>query len=132
MRNKRRSFESQITDLKNVQFSNHAAKRLSQRGIEPAVIAEIIKYGTRIHKQGFVFHFMPKADIQMYYHKDDRIRFENVIVLTGQDGCVVTTYRNPDAVGEIKRKPKRLSQKPKHFLHNLQVAQSLRMNRAAA
>lgn len=131
MRNKRR-FEIEKTDVMNIQLSNHAAKRVSQRGIEPAVIAEIVQYGTRIYKQGFVFHFMPKADIQLYYHKDDRKRFESVIVLTGQDGCVVTTYRNPDAVGEIKRKPKRLSQKPKHFLHNQQVAQSLRNNRNAA
>jgi L-fucose isomerase-like protein len=131
MRNKRR-FETDKTDVMNVQFSNHAAKRVSQRGIEPAVIAEIIKYGTRIHKQGKVFHYICKADIQLYYHKDDRKRFESVIVLTGQDGRVVTTYRNPDAVSEIKRKPKRLSQKPKHFLHNIQVAQQLRTNRNAA
>ena len=131
MRNKRR-FETDTTDVMNVQFSNHAAKRVSQRGIEPAVVAEIIKYGTRIHKQGFVFHFMPKADIQMYYHKDDRKRFESVIVLTSQDGCVVTTYRNPDAVSEIKRKSKRLLQRPKSFLHNIQLAQQLRENRNAA
>jgi hypothetical protein len=131
MRNKRR-FETDKTDVMNVQFSNHAAKRVSQRGIEPAVVAEIIKYGTRIHKQGFVFHFMPKADIQMYYHKDDRKRFESVIVLTSQDGCVVTTYRNPDAVSEIKRKSKRLLQRPKSFLHNIQLAQQLRENRNAA
>ena len=131
MRNKRR-FETEKTDVMNIQLSNHAAKRVSQRGIEPAVVAEIIKYGTRIHKQGFVFHFMPKADIQMYYHKDDRKRFKSVIVLTGQDGCVVTTYRNPDAVGEIKRKSKRLLQRPKSFLHNIQLAQQLRENRNAA
>lgn len=131
MRNKRR-FETEKTDVMNIQFSNHAAKRVSQRGIESAVVAEIIKYGTRIHKQGFVFHFMPKADIQMYYHKDDRKRFESVIVLTSQDGCVVTTYRNPDAVGEIKRKSKRLLQRPKSFLHNIQLAQQLRENRNAA
>lgn len=116
----------------NIQLSNHAAKRVSQRGIEPAVIAEIVQYGTRIYKQGFVFHFMPKADIQLYYHKDDRKRFESVIVLTSQDGCVVTTYRNPDAVGEIKRKSKRLLQRPKSFLHNIQLAQQLRENRNAA
>lgn len=131
MRNQHR-FEPNKTDVMNIQFSNHAAKRVSQRGIEPAVVAEIIKYGTRIHKQGFVFHFLPKADIQLYYHKDDRKRFESVIVLTSQDGCVVTTYRNPDAVGEIKRKSKRLLQRPKSFLHNIQLAQQLRENRNAA
>ncbi len=132
MRNKSRSFESQITDLKNIQFSNHAAKRVCQRGIEPDVIAEILNYGTRIHKQGLVFHFLSKADIQRYYQKDDRKRFESVIVLTGRDGCVVTAYRNPHAVGDIKRKSKRLAIKPKSFFHNIEVVNKLRFHRNAA
>jgi hypothetical protein len=128
-----RSQLNQKTDMNmNLILSDHAYVRSCQRGIEPIVISEILKYGQQIYKQGYVFHYLSKADLKLFYHADDRKKLENVIVLTGPEGSVITTYRNPDALGEIKRKSKRLSKRPKSFVHNKQLVQEYRSRRFAA
>ena len=94
-------------------FSHHAAQRAQQRGIDPLVMAEIIRYGERIYKQGIIFHYMPKMAVKQFYHWTDQSQIEDAVVITAHDGTIITAYRNEKAVKAIKRKPKRLAKKPK-------------------
>ena len=96
-----------------MQFSQHASQRAQQRAIDPLIIAEIVRYGTRIYKQGIIFHYMPKASVKQFYHWTDQRQIEDAVVITAHDGTIITAYRNEKAVKAIKRKPKRLAKKPK-------------------
>jgi hypothetical protein len=102
------------THLNNdMQFSQHASQRAQQRAIDPLIIAEIVRYGTRIYKQGIIFHYMPKASVKQFYHWTDQRQIEDAVVITAHDGTIITAYRNEHAIPSIKRKPKRLAKPPK-------------------
>lgn len=102
-------------------MKTHFETRISQRAITEWAITQIEKFGDCIHRQGKVFRYMNRRDVERYYGLDERDELLNVIVLTAEDGKRITAYRNPAAVGNIKRKPKRLCVPPKYHRTNKEV-----------
>lgn len=96
------------------ELSEHAEKRSQQRGVSQWAIGEVITYGNKIHKQGMIFHYLPKRAVEKHYKHSKHNEFKDLVVLTCAEGVVVTVYKNADCIHKIKCKPKRLSCKGKY------------------
>lgn len=113
-----------------IQLSNHCNSRISQRGISDEAINLVIHYGDIIHKQGLKFHFLTKSrchklDIQIELVRD-------LMVITNLDRTeVVTCYKNPNAIHEVKKKSKRLCRTPKYLKQNRQIIHEFKNQQVA-
>lgn len=103
-----------------IQLSSHCSSRISQRGISDEAIGLVISYGDIIHKQGLKFHFLTKSRCNKLDLPIDLVR--DLMVITNLDRTeVVTCYKNPKAIHEVKKKSKRLCKYPKYKQHNLVI-----------
>ena len=92
-----------------IRFSLHGKARLSQRGIKEGAVLNVIQFGEIIHKQGLKFHYLPKSKGKALGQKDLE-ETRDLLVITNQSRTeVITCYKNPKAVHEVKKKSKRLS-----------------------
>lgn len=104
----------------SVQLSSHCNSRISQRGISDDAVRLVISYGDIIHKQGLKFHFLTKSRCNKMDISIELVR--NLMVITNLDRTeVVTCYKNPNAIHEVKKKSKRLCKYPKYKQHNLVI-----------
>lgn len=80
-----------------VSLSTHARLRLSQRGIRPDALAEVLLHGRCVHARGVRFHFLGHRDVERHARAGLDLRhLENLQVLLSPDGrTVLTAYRNP-------------------------------------
>ena len=102
--------------------TTHAQTRCQQRAISTWDVDQVLNFGDAIYKQGMRFMFIPKKDIRNFYQPDKHSSLENLMILVGTDGAVITAYRNNDAVKNVKRKSKRLCKDSKSKTHNLKIA----------
>jgi len=101
-------------------MSSHCNSRVSQRGISAAAVTTVISYGEIIHKQGLKFHFLTKARCNKLDIPIELVR--DLMVITNLDRTeVVTCYKNPNAIHEVKKKSKRLGRTPKYQKQNRQI-----------
>jgi len=92
-----------------IKFSLHGKTRLSQRGIKEEAVLKVIQFGEIIHKQGLKFHYLPKSKSKVLGQKELE-ETRDLLVITNQNRTeIITCYKNPKAVHEVKKKPKRLS-----------------------
>jgi hypothetical protein len=91
--------------------SHHAEIRFQQRGIIDWAVAEVLKYGESIHKQGCIFKYMPKREIDRYYLPNQAKALYNLVLLQSAEEVIITGYKHPDAIRKIKLKSKRLFRK---------------------
>jgi hypothetical protein len=88
--------------------SEHSRSRAAQRGIRNPWIEKVIIEGQLIYKQGLKFHFMTEKELRFQAPSmQDKLK-NLVVVMAGDDNTVITCYKNGDAIGNIKRKSKRL------------------------
>ena len=88
--------------------TKHSDRRASQRGIRNPWIETVIHEGNVIFKQGFKFYFMTEKELR-YHDPVMQNRLKNLmVVMAGDSNTIVTCYKNKDAIGNIKRKSKRL------------------------
>lgn len=88
--------------------SLHFLKRAAQRGISRNWIDIIVNEGRTIYKQGFKFCFLTSDDLK-YFESNLQTRLKNLVVVLSDDGkCIITCYKNKEAVRNIKRKSKHL------------------------
>ena len=86
----------------------HSTRRASQRGIKKDHIDLVMQHGKVIRKQGLRFFIMTQNELKYFpLHIQDVLK-NVVVVLAGNENVVITTYKNKDAVRNIKRKSKRL------------------------
>jgi len=105
------------TTTRSIQFSNHCLSRISQRGIPEEAIMQVILYGEIIHKQGLKFHYLSKSKCKKLEIDEDMVR--DLMVITNSTRTeIVTCYKHPKAVHEVKKKSKRLARSPKYKNHN--------------
>lgn len=103
-----------------IQLSSHCTSRISQRGISDEAIRLVISHGDIIHKQGLKFHFLTKSRCNRLDLPVDLVR--DLMVITNLDRTeVVTCYKNPNAIHEVKKKSKRLGRTPKYQQQNRQI-----------
>jgi hypothetical protein len=88
--------------------TKHSGLRASQRGIDDLCIDTVIREGQVIHKQGLKFHFMTQKSLR-FHRPGLQSRLANLVVVTATDSnVIVTCYKNKRAIGNIKKKTKRL------------------------
>jgi hypothetical protein len=81
-------------------FSKHAKARSSQRGVKLNDIDYALLCGEKIYKQGLVFHVVQNK----FLEKNSTAK--NLVVITSYDGAIITAYKNPRAIKDIKKKHK--------------------------
>jgi hypothetical protein len=91
-----------------IEFSQHALKRMAHRHLSKANIDFILAYGMAYPKAGAMFYFLRMQDIPA----DDPLAEKwqklagTAVVLTKDQRLVLTTWRNArDGLRRIKRKP---------------------------
>lgn len=87
----------------------HAKNRMQQRAITSYAIEQISQFGQIIYKQGLKFKYLPKKTIKLFYPPHLQQELQDVMILVANDGTVITTYRNENAVKHVQKKCKRLS-----------------------
>lgn len=91
-----------------VALSHHARTRLIQRGIKIADVEFTLRHGKRIYKQGLIFYIMID---KVALKRGESVK--NLVVLATHEGCIVTVYKEKNALKKIKRASK----------HDLRTAQ---------
>lgn len=98
-------------------YTKHAKKRMAQRNISSSDIGLAMRHGQRLHRTGIVFFFLGKKDIPEISQKSQE-ELEGITVLFDPDSTeIITVYRNPEGLRDIKRKAKYAA--PKHLLNQL-------------
>jgi len=88
-----------------MKFSEHALKRISQRGISLEFIRIALENGTEIYRNGVLLIFLRKKDIP----KEDvnpsvAEKLEGLtIVINTKKNIVITAYKNQKALRNIKK-----------------------------
>lgn len=89
------------------QLSRHAIKRLSQRNIHMVDVSFVLQFGIQVHNGGALFVFLGSKNIPTEFQADDRIaKLEGTTLVMSRDGCLITAYRNKNALREIRKKNK--------------------------
>jgi hypothetical protein len=81
-----------------VALSRHAKTRLIQRGIKLTDVEFTLRHGKRIYKQGLIFYIMID---KVASNRGESVK--NLVVLATHDGCIVTVYKEKNALKKIKR-----------------------------
>lgn len=93
--------------LANHPMTSHAIQRMSQRGIRPELVEQVLRYGRLIYERGLQFRVIGRKEVDFFAARGINLRAaEGVHVLVQPDGSVLTTYRNHDlrAIRPCKRK----------------------------
>ena len=81
--------------LANHPMTPHAIQRMSQRGIRPELIEQVLRYGRLIYERGLQFRVIGRKEVDFFAERGINLRAaEGVHVLVQEDGVIVTTYRN--------------------------------------
>lgn len=81
--------------LEGIPLSRHAQTRMAQRGLRASAILAAIDYGREIRSRGAWFHVIGRRDVARARALGvDVSRHEGVHVLRGDDGGIITVYRN--------------------------------------
>ncbi len=91
-------------------FTHHAQARLSQRGIQRNHVHLVLKFGQAIHRQGYLFYYIPKYILNERVLPQDLKYVRNLVVVVsgGHSHVVVTAYKEEQALKNIKKKSKNL------------------------
>jgi len=94
-------------------FSRHAAERAAQRNISQEDMDFVLRYGQEIHRSGAVFIFLGHKDIPESLARKRSVEklVGTTILISSDEECIITAYKNRKALREIKRKDKRYIQK---------------------
>ena len=91
-----------------VALTAHAHQRCAQRGIAPADVRQVVQHGRLIHNAGARFAFLGRKEIaEACAEGADRRaveKLQGLVVLLGEDGWVITAYRNARALADIRTK----------------------------
>ncbi len=93
-------------------LTTHAGIRMNQRGISPGVVELVLSYGRTIYSRGTTYKVIGRKEVAFFAARGIDLRSaDGLHVLLGQDGAVITAYRNHDL---RKIRP---SQRRHSFLH---------------
>jgi len=104
-----------IHTLSTCVTTNHADKRMQQRGITEEMIRWAIQIGTVFQKQGMDMVVVRKKDVPQNMGCQAAEKLAGVIILI-KEGTIVTSYKRGDcAVRHFKKKNKKNMKKRKHL-----------------
>ena len=92
-------------------YSDHALRRIAQRGLSMEDVEYVVANGRRIHAAGVIQCFLAKRDIPKRDLKNDKFaRLEGTVVLLVRSSwarlVVITVYRNRKGLRKIRVKAK--------------------------
>lgn len=88
-------------------LSNHAARRAARRNVKVEALEYVLTYGRCIQRTGVTFYFLGRDDLPPAdRHASWASRLEGTVVLMGNDGEIITVYRQRNALPTIRRKLK--------------------------
>jgi len=91
-----------------VPITLHARIRCAKRGISADAVTWTLEHGRVIHTTGARFHFLGRQEIQEAcacgVDRRSLEKWQGLVVLVGDDGHVITAYRNARALADIRRK----------------------------
>ncbi|SRR5579875_758329 len=91
---------------RGLHMSRHGAKRAAQRNIPLDALEYVMTYGRTMRRTGALFYFLGHRDLPPMDRHNARIaRLVGTVVIV-EGGSVITLYRNPAALRDIKRKLK--------------------------
>lgn len=100
----------------NIFHSRHSQERTNHRGISKCDIQTALNYSESIFKQGLIFHVVKDKLLPSNLPLDLKHRIQNlVIVMAGDEGKIITSYRSKNGLNHIKRKSKRLEKYATEF-----------------
>lgn len=94
--------------IAGLQLTRHALKRLAQRQISAQMVADTIKHGLKLCKQGLCFYVLTQRIAAKTFARPYAERIANTVVIVKRPDCLLTAYKNSRAVRTIQKKPKRL------------------------
>jgi hypothetical protein len=86
-----------------LKLSRHLGERMQQRGISQNAIGFALQNGHKEYRQGRVFYLI----LDRHIHNSREESFRGVVVVTSQDGWVITAWRDRQGLKKLKRKPQR-------------------------
>ncbi|MEO8284965.1 MAG: hypothetical protein ABI670_00820 [Chloroflexota bacterium] len=91
-----------------VELSRHARHRGAQSNLSDRDIDLVRRYGVLEHRTGVRFYFVGKREVERYCCVEPRLRklHDIVLIVSSDDTCVITVYRNRKALKDIRRKSK--------------------------
>lgn len=93
--------------------SDHAAKRMSKRGLFPWQIDLVIKYGRRVHSRRAVYYALGRREVSRYQEKmPELVGLESIqVVVNSEQEVILTVYRNHDfrKIRPCKRRHRKLA-----------------------
>lgn len=88
-------------------FSAHAIEQAAKRNFSVEEIYYALQHGQRIYRTGIVFYFLGCRNIPKADRRDSHItRLVGTTLLVSHNRELITVYRNPDGLRDIKRKLK--------------------------
>ncbi|CAG9261394.1 conserved hypothetical protein [Paraburkholderia unamae] len=96
----------------HLKLTDHAAVRMQQRGISAVAIEAALTYGRSIRAKATTFYVVGRKEVQHYASVGiDLSAMSGLQVLVGDDGAVITVYRNQDlhAIRSTRRPRARLA-----------------------
>jgi hypothetical protein len=99
--------QNHATNFPKPKLSKHAAHRQRQRCLRDAALEYVLTHGTHIRRTGVTFVVLRWRDIPNADRRVDRwVRLVGTVVILGDQERIVTTYRNRDALQDIRQKTK--------------------------
>jgi|GEM_PF-2761232 len=87
-------------------LTNHADKRLAQRGISKEAVEATLSYGRRLQQTGASLFFLGKKDIERAQVPEFQKYEGTALIVAQDDGCLITSYRNKNCFARLKKRPK--------------------------
>ena len=91
------------------ELTKHASKRISQRMRNYKAIMLVMDYGKVIFKQGCTFYIATKKSFPRSFDKSLLRELINTVVVTSNDGAILTCYKNEKSLKHIMKKQKYLA-----------------------
>jgi len=82
-------------------ITNHAKKRMSQRGISKDAISIVLEFGRKVHIRNAIVYFFGRKEMKRYLKPGQNASrwtgFRDIHVLVSpSDDTIITTYKNQD------------------------------------
>ena len=90
--------------INRYKISRHAARRMAQRNLSVGDVALVLRFGRQEHRTGVKFFFLGERDVPKGLERELERLVGTTVVAT--DECILTVYRNENALAQIKRKLK--------------------------
>ncbi len=83
----------------------HFVERQNQRNVSDLEVGLALRFGVRFHEGGGdVVHFLGRRRLPKNLDEKTARRADGVVVVVAQNQTLVTTYRNPQFIRELKKR----------------------------